>query len=209
MGRFLKKLHLPPLVLLHSTTTARAVSNFCQIFLWLFQVVLSFYRRLLSILFIILCRFLFCFLSLFLLLIVVCYNFEKMVGTGDLSIVFEGEGCRLKIENVAPMFNLVVARHGTSPKPRFGAVNNPMEWKIPEEDCRVCDVVKGADGVELMLAYIDSIARETSSIGLFLWCFRHLQCYSDATVAFLLRANGFVFFRVQGEEGGRHCRRSC
>lgn len=60
-----------------------------------------------------------------------------MVGIGDLSIVFKGEGGRSKIAKVTPVFYLVVARHGAGPKPRFGAMNNPVEWKIPKEACQI------------------------------------------------------------------------
>lgn len=56
-----------------------------------------------------------------------------MAGTGELRVMFEGEGGWSKIAKVAPVFNLVVARRGTSTKSLFGAVNGLIEWKFWRE----------------------------------------------------------------------------
>lgn len=57
------------------------------------------------------------------------------------------------------MFDLARAHHSAMPKPSFGTVNSPVNWRIPKEDCRICDMVKDADGLELMSMYTDLIAR--------------------------------------------------
>lgn len=88
----------------------------------------------------------------FLLFLCKYFVFEKMVGTGDLSVIFEENG-RPKIAMVVPVYDLIMARHGTGPKPRFGAVNGPVEWKIPGENCRICDLVPISDSVSHASVY--------------------------------------------------------
>lgn len=48
-----------------------------------------------------------------------------MVGTGDLTVIFEEQGGRLKIARVAPALNLVQLRWDNIAEPHFNDVNGP------------------------------------------------------------------------------------